>query len=523
MRLLPSHEHGTRHAAVHRSRELHRAAARAGDEQAQRIFQAHHRLLKRCVAAHDGQEVKWLGDGLMTVFASPADAVRCAVAMQQAARRRAAGERLSIRVGLNVGEVRRDESDYFGTPVVIARRLCDHAAGGTDPLQRAACRACWRARQAFTFGDCGAARAQGTQHPRVGVRGPVSTGSADGAADAHALRRPGARARAPHGEAARDARRHGGLVMLAGEPGIGKTRTLEEFAETARSEGALVLWGRCYEGEAARPVRAVRRGARGACAQRRARVRCAATSASAPRRSRAWCPRCASACPTSRSRWRCNRTRSACVCSTPSRSFSSRCPPVRRSCSCSTTCTGRTPPRVALLRHVARFAARHRLLLFGAYRDVEVDRPAPARRCARRAAARDHVRAPRARGSGQHGSGGAARGGGRPEGARCAGRGDHRRDQRQSVLHSRGAAAPGGGGQDRSARGAVDRASHDRGDGDSAGCAASDPAAARPFVRDRQPSAARRGGVYRQFPLRRCRRAWRVSRRGTRSMPSTTR
>jgi len=54
---------------------------RAGDEQAQRIFQAHHRLLKRCVAAHDGQEVKWLGDGLMTVFASPADAVRCAVAM----------------------------------------------------------------------------------------------------------------------------------------------------------------------------------------------------------------------------------------------------------------------------------------------------------------------------------------------------------------------------------------------------------------------------------------------------------
>lgn len=46
---------------------------RAGDEQAQRIFSAHHRLLKRCVAAHGGQEVKWLGDGLMTVFASPAD------------------------------------------------------------------------------------------------------------------------------------------------------------------------------------------------------------------------------------------------------------------------------------------------------------------------------------------------------------------------------------------------------------------------------------------------------------------
>src|SRR5262249_36791967 len=35
--------------------------------------------------------------------------------------------------------------------------------------------------------------------------------------------------------------------------GIGKTRILEEVAETARAQGALVLWGRCYEGEAARP------------------------------------------------------------------------------------------------------------------------------------------------------------------------------------------------------------------------------------------------------------------------------
>ena len=45
----------------------------------------------------------------------------------------------------------------------------------------------------------------------------------------------------------------GGLVMLVGEPGIGKTRTAEEFAERARHEGATVLWGRCYEGEWAPP------------------------------------------------------------------------------------------------------------------------------------------------------------------------------------------------------------------------------------------------------------------------------
>src|SRR5262245_63144905 len=103
---------------------------RVGDERAQRIFQAHHRLLKDIVAAHGGQEVKWLGDGLMTVFASAADAVRGAVLMQQAARRRAAGERLALRVGLHAGEALREETDYFGTPVVIARRLCEQAAAG---------------------------------------------------------------------------------------------------------------------------------------------------------------------------------------------------------------------------------------------------------------------------------------------------------------------------------------------------------------------------------------------------------
>src|SRR5262249_36080673 len=45
----------------------------------------------------------------------------------------------------------------------------------------------------------------------------------------------------------------GGGVLLAGEPGVGKTRTLGEFAESVRSQAAVVLWGRCYEGEAGRP------------------------------------------------------------------------------------------------------------------------------------------------------------------------------------------------------------------------------------------------------------------------------
>ncbi len=45
----------------------------------------------------------------------------------------------------------------------------------------------------------------------------------------------------------------GRLVMLVGEPGIGKTRTAQELAYYAETRGTQVLWGRCYEEEGAPP------------------------------------------------------------------------------------------------------------------------------------------------------------------------------------------------------------------------------------------------------------------------------
>jgi predicted ATPase len=43
----------------------------------------------------------------------------------------------------------------------------------------------------------------------------------------------------------------GVVTLLAGEPGIGKTRLADELSDRATPLGVLVLWGRCYEGAGA--------------------------------------------------------------------------------------------------------------------------------------------------------------------------------------------------------------------------------------------------------------------------------
>jgi class 3 adenylate cyclase/tetratricopeptide (TPR) repeat protein len=224
---------------------------RAGDEAAQVIFQAHHKLLREAVAANGGHEVKWLGDGLMVAFPSAADAVRCAIAMQLASSRSSGAERLGVRVGINVGEALQDESDYFGT-AVVANRLCDSAEAG-QIICSSLVSGLLAGRQAFRFRDLGALELRGFGEPVAACEAEYER-EEQGAflAQTPFVGRTNetSRLREKLGQTAEG---QGGLVMLVGEPGIGKTRTAEEFAEHARGQGSLVLWGRCYEGEWAPP------------------------------------------------------------------------------------------------------------------------------------------------------------------------------------------------------------------------------------------------------------------------------
>jgi TolB-like protein/Flp pilus assembly protein TadD len=79
------------------------------------------------IAEHKGRIVKTTGDGTLVEFASVVDAVRCAVAVQQAMPERNTGigadSRIELRIGINLGDVIVEGDDLYGDGVNIAARI----------------------------------------------------------------------------------------------------------------------------------------------------------------------------------------------------------------------------------------------------------------------------------------------------------------------------------------------------------------------------------------------------------------
>jgi class 3 adenylate cyclase/tetratricopeptide (TPR) repeat protein len=244
---------------------------RLGDARARELFRAHHEVLRKVIASAGGRELQWLGDGVMAAFESAADAVGCAIAMQERVEGERGPDRLRIRVGLNAGEVLRDEatggSGYFGTAVVAARRLCDRAEPGTILCGRGVADLL-AARPEFRFRELQPLTLKGLAQPVracevIYDRSGSPVDRDEPAAEDEAppplpplladrghfpfsgRRRELELLRAAWREAARGTRR---VVLLSGEPGIGKTRLGAELARSAHAESATVLLGRCDEG-----------------------------------------------------------------------------------------------------------------------------------------------------------------------------------------------------------------------------------------------------------------------------------
>jgi class 3 adenylate cyclase len=140
---------------------------RVGDDEGDRFMRDHFSILRNAISHHNGEEVKTLGDGLMVAFPSALNAVVCALEMQRSFAAYApdsSAHGRGLRIGVNAGEVTRAENDYFGTPVVVAKRLCDRAGPGQTIVSHVV-RALVGSRGAHRFTALGAMELKGLTEP----------------------------------------------------------------------------------------------------------------------------------------------------------------------------------------------------------------------------------------------------------------------------------------------------------------------------------------------------------------------
>ena len=94
------------------------------------VLERHNVLLRCAIAAHNGYEVKAIGDSFMVAFSSPA--ARCALEIQQAIEGETFPEvgAIRVRIGMHLGDLVPHDGDYFGPAVNRAALIGSAAHGG---------------------------------------------------------------------------------------------------------------------------------------------------------------------------------------------------------------------------------------------------------------------------------------------------------------------------------------------------------------------------------------------------------
>lgn len=252
----------------------------------QAALERHEQIIEDVTATGGGRMIKSRGEGdaTLSVFQRASDAARAALQLQSTlgAEHWAGGVALRTRVALHTGEAQERGGDYFGSTVNRAARVRALARGGQILVSRAtaelvrdglsnahllelgerALRGLTRGEHVYELARTAAPEAEpgvttaklappALPEPLTAVMSGPFVGRDDGMA----------RLQRAYTLAAGDARR---VVLVSGEPGIGKTRLTAEFARSAADSGAAVLYGRCDE-DAASPyqpfIEALRRWA----------------------------------------------------------------------------------------------------------------------------------------------------------------------------------------------------------------------------------------------------------------------
>ena len=233
------------------------------------VIARHHEIVADCIEGCDGRQPRSQGEGdsTLSVFSRATDAINAVLAVQSglSAEPWAEGIELKVRAGLHTGEAEVRAGDYFGAAVSRTARVRALARGGevlltqitaqlaVDQLPadvelrhagRRALRGLSREEEIFQLQADGLLVAP-LPDPEIEATGqlplPVSLASRSpmiGRAD-ELGQLQSAWAAAQRGE--------GSVVLVAGEPGIGKTRLAAELAEHAHATGGTVLYGRSYD------------------------------------------------------------------------------------------------------------------------------------------------------------------------------------------------------------------------------------------------------------------------------------